>query len=267
MTIYSILVSSYYGGEAMALTIESVFKRTAYPDYRIVVLDSSSPDSNDRRYLQSLKAEGKIDLLESDVPLRHGEAIWRLLNYCRTSLAVLLDSDVTIMRPDWLNYLAGHSGVDRAKLGLAVYQPENAVPDRFWRMPRYLPMCVLLNMDIYRAFMHPDDWMEAYFPWKDCQQKNLFDKFGAHPYMTTGLKKSIEATDNQVFGDTGWRFCERVNVEHKGEVEMAHLSYSFYETFIKHWGAISIYNADPEHPQVKDKLPKIRSELERLRNE
>lgn len=263
----SILIANYFGGDATALTVESILKRTTYAAYRIFVLDSSSPDGNDRRYLQAFKRDGRIELFESDIPLKHGEAIWRLLNYCRTPLAVLLDSDVTIMRGDWLDLLVGQHERGGAKLGLAVYQPENAVPDRFWRMPRYLPMCVLLNMETYRGFMHPDDWMEAYFPWKDCRQKNLFDKFGAHPYMTTGLKKSIEAVDNQVFGDTGWRFCERINVDHKGDAEMGHLSYAFYETFIKHWGAISIYNADPEHPQVKDKLPKIKSELESIRHE
>jgi len=264
MTV-SILISNYCGGDALALTIESVIKRTTYRNYRIIVQDSSSPESNDRRYLRDLKAAGKIDLLESNIPLKHGEAIWRLLNICQTPSAILLDSDVMIIQPNWLIYLIGLLGDTR--IGLATYQPENAVPDRFWRMPRYLPMCVMLNMETYRPFMHPDDWMEGYFPWKDCQQKGLFEKFSSHPYMTIGLKRSIEAQDNQVFGDTGWRFCERINFEHIGGREMAHLSYAFYETFIKHWGAISIYNADPEHPQVKDKWAKIRAELEKLRAE
>lgn len=267
MTPVSILIANQNGGDALALTIESVFKRTLYPDYRIVVCDSSSPNGDDRRYLQSLKDSGKIDLLESATPLKHGEAAWRLLNYCQTPFAVLLDSDVMILRPGWLGYLMGVLESHKGKVGLATYQPENAVPDRFWRMPRYLPMCVLLNMDIYRVIMHPDDWMEGYFPWKDCRQKNLFDKFGAHPYMTIGLKKSIEIQDNQVFGDTGWRLCERLNHEHIGGHEMAHLAYDFYYTHINHWGAISIYNADPENAQVKDKLPKIKAELERLRAE
>jgi hypothetical protein len=267
MTACSILISNYFGGAALELTIESIFKRTAYSNYQVIVCDSSRQDSQDRQYLRMLKSESKIELLESNSLLKHGEAIWRLLNYCRTPLAVLLDSDVMIIRPDWLGYLINQYEADRTQVGLATYQPENAIPDRFWRMPRYLPMCVLLNMDIYRGFMHPDDWMEAYFPWKDCQQKGLFEKFSSHPYMTIGLKRSIEIQDNQVFGDTGWRFCERINLENKGKLEMAHLSYAFYQIYIHHWGAISIYNADLEHPQVKDKLPKIKKELERLRYE
>jgi len=266
MTI-SILIANYYGDMALELTIESIIKRTAYPDYRIIVLDSSSPDSNDRRYLRELKNVRNIELLEADIPLKHGEAIWRLLYYCSTPLAVLLDSDISIIRPDWLDTLVNLHKAYPKNIGVATHQSEGAVADRFWRMPRYLPMCVLLNMDIYREFMHPDDWVEGYFQWKDCQQKNLFDKYGAHPYMITGLKKSIEVTDNQVFGDTGWRFCERVDFENKGKLEMTHLSYAFYETHINHWGAISIYNADPENPQIKDKLPKIKSELEQLRHE
>ena len=266
MTPVSILISNYHAGEALELTIESIQKRTAYKSYKIIVLDSSKPDSRDRTYLQSLK--GQVELLETDIHLKHGEAVWRLLNHCKAPLAIILDSDVLIRQPDWLDLLIRMQNMGNdGQLGVAVYQPENAVPCRFWRMPRYLPMCALLNMETYRSFMHPDDWMEAYFPWKDCQQKELFVKFNNHPYATVGLKRSIEDKENQVFGDTGWRFCERVNLENKGKYHMHHLSYKFYEDRIKHWGAISIYNADPENPQIKDKLPAIQKELEALRNE
>ena len=266
MTPVSILISNYHAGEALELTIESIQKRTAYSYYKIIVLDSSRPDSRDRVYLQSIK--GQIELLETDIQLKHGEALWRLLNHCKTPLAIILDSDVMIRQSNWLNLLVNLQGTENdEQLGVATYQPENAVPCRFWRMPRYLPMCALLNMEAYRPFMHPDDWMEAYFPWKDCQQKELFTKYNSHPYATTGLSKSIGAKENQVFGDTGWRFCERVNFENKGKYHMHHLSYRFYQEKIKHWGAISIYTADPENPQVKDKLPAIQKELEALRNE
>ena len=266
MTPVSILISNYHAGEALELTIESIQKRTAYQPYETIVLDSSRPNSKDRHYLQSIK--GQVELLETDIHLKHGEAIWRLLNHCKTPLAIVLDSDVMIRQSDWLDLLVRlqETGIPN-QLGVATYQPENAVPCRFWRMPRYLPMCALLNMEAYRPFMHPDDWMEAYFPWKDCQQKELFTKYNSHPYATVGLRKSIEDKENQVFGDTGWRFCERVNLENKDRYHMYHLSYKFYEDRIKHWGAISIYNADPENPQIKDKLPEIRKELEAIRNE
>ena len=265
MTPVSILIANYHAGEALELTIESIQKRTAYKPFKIIVLDSSKPNSQDRSYLQSMT--GQIELIKADIQLKHGEALWRLLNHCDTNLAVIMDSDMMVRQSDWLSLLVRfqESGTPQ-QLGVATYQPENAVPCRFWRMPRYLPFCLLLDMKKYRDFMHPDDWMEAYFPWKDCQQKELFTKFNNHPYATVGLKKSIEDKDNQVFGDTGWRFCERVNFENKGKLHLHHMSYRFFQEKVKHWGAISIYNADPENPQVKDKLPTIRKELENLRS-
>ena len=98
----SILISSWCGHKAIELCIESILKRTNYKAYQIIVCDSSSPYGPDRKYLTNHKEKGNIELLESDVRLQHGQALWRLLSYCKTDLACILDSDSEILSSDWL---------------------------------------------------------------------------------------------------------------------------------------------------------------------
>ena len=53
----SILIASFRGGIATELCIESILKRTQYPDYKIVVYDSSGP-GKDKDYLEKQEKDG-----------------------------------------------------------------------------------------------------------------------------------------------------------------------------------------------------------------
>jgi len=261
----SILIGNCRTWEAIELTIESILKRTAYKPYKIIVYDQSRETDNGSRlpYLWAQAEKGNIRLIEGAYRPRsdldgHGKAIKILLENCDTDLAMLWDSDIEVLHPLWLDAL-----VDKLKgenvLGVGGFNPGLNHWDLMWISPRYVPNWMLLDMTIYKDFQGNDDWSLDFIPFSQWKHPEVFE--GQRPPNNPELLNG----EVRVFRDTGWRICERINFENKGKIEMAHLSYAFYETFIKHWGAISIYNADPEHPQVKDKLPKIKAELEWLR--
>jgi len=259
----TICIANYYGHEALELTIESILKRTAYNMYKITVLDSGA-DYRDLRYLKQQKAAGNLHLIEYPKQIKHGEAIFELLRRCRTPLACIVDSDIEVLTSTWLSVLAQPVNENQSIIGTGVYQPENAVPTRFWRMPRFLPMCLLVNLRAYEKTgdrdTWRDDWVEAYIDWQDCRQKTLFSKFGAHPYIANGIR---EKANNQVFGDTGWRFCEKVSFDYR--LPFHRMPYTFYQDHIQHWGAISIWNADENIPDIQSKIDAIRKRLAQLR--
>ena len=255
----SILISSYCGGLATQLCIESIFKKTDYPDFNIMVCDSSPADSEDRKYLKGLWEQKEIRLLESPRQLLHGEAIWYLIAGCETKWAVIMDCDMEIYEEDWLKYLFGFIKNDK-DIGVAYYQPENVVPDRFWRTPRYLPFCMLINIDKYHEIAEDGDWLERFnIPWEDYPYKHLFQKWkGGHPYL--------KIPDNRVFGDTASRFAEKMEFEKPLGYKIQHLPWHpFFTQKVSHWGGVCIYHDQPEHLYVKNKLPIIKRHLEELR--
>ena len=120
----SILISNYNSFEAIQLCIESIKKRTDYPDYQIVVYDDESSNGVDLPYLEKAESKGwirfihgnrqrwanEIDALYaphkiiSPSPYWHGCALNVLVNeICDTELAMIMDADVYIKEADWLS--------------------------------------------------------------------------------------------------------------------------------------------------------------------
>ena len=203
MKAISILISSYHSGEALELCIESIRKKTTYKNYKIVVLDSSGEGSPTRNYLDKTPyidyqwdAEGK---------LRHGQALDILVFQCETPLAVILDSDVEILHGDWLNQLTAHPITDDV-IGVGHLREGGNFPKYgFWRVPIYLPFCLLLNVDILRRHgFRRNDWVDHYIPMSDYPHR---DKF---PEKSNKAYHAIDTSLPKVHYDTAGGFSERV---------------------------------------------------------
>lgn len=223
----SILISSWWSHDALELTIESILERTVYDNYKIVVCDSSAPDSRERAYLKRNRDGGHIELIENDAGmLKHGEAIWRLLQYCTTELACLLDSDVEIIGADWLSILAGHIKADN-DLGVGDLRKGGCfLASSFFRGPIYHPSCLMLNMAAYRRFgMNEDDWPEKGVPMAEYKYKGKFDNWP----MCEGnyLVYNYDEKMGGVHYDTAGRFTERVLWENPEGLRMHALPPNF----------------------------------------
>jgi len=158
----SILISSWCGHKAIELCIESILKRTNYKAYQIIVCDSSSPYGPDRKYLRNHKEKGNIELLESHVRLQHGEALWRLLSYCKTDLACIFDSDNEVLSSDWLEKFTSQIQDHEKDLGVGfLLKGDNRPNNDFFFTPLFHPSYLVLNMPLYRQIAKEDDWMCA----------------------------------------------------------------------------------------------------------
>lgn len=193
----SILISSFNGGIAIELCIESIKKRTLYFPYKIIVLDSSPESSNNRQYLKEMATKGVIELIEYSHQLKHGEAIYQLFGYCNSQIGILLDSDIEILRPDWIDVLVGYLKTEK-DLGVGNMRlPCNFPKTKIFRCPSYHPCCFALNIDAYNEFgIRENDWKERFVPMSEYKDKAFFDA------LNPNMKK--------VHYETGSGFTERV---------------------------------------------------------
>lgn len=229
----SILISSWWSHDALEMTIESILERTVYNNYKIVVCDSSAPDSRERAYLRRNRDGGYLELIEHDAGmLKHGEAIWRLLQYCDTELACLLDSDVEIIGADWLSILAGHIKAD-TDLGVGDLRKGGCfLNSSIFRGPLYHPSCLMLNMAAYRHFGSEDDWTEKGvsmqgqgIPMTGYKYKHKFD--GWPRCEGNYLVYNFDPQMGGVHYDTGGRFTEKVLWENPKGLRMHSLPINF----------------------------------------
>jgi glycosyltransferase involved in cell wall biosynthesis len=229
----SILISSWCSHIALEMTIESILKRTVYDNYKIIVCDSSPKDSGERRYLRRHRDDGHIELLECDTgTLKHGEAINRLLGYCSTEFACLLDSDIEILAGNWLSILVNFIRDDK-DLGAGDLKKGGCfLNSSIFRGPLYHPSCLLLNMTIYRHFGSDDDWLEKGIskpgqgiPMAEYKYKHKFNNWPK--CEENHLVYNFDPKMAGVHYDTGGRFAERVLWENPGGLRMHPLPPNF----------------------------------------
>jgi len=243
MKSVSILIANFNGHEAVELCVESIIKKTVYPDYKILVFDSSKPDSQDRAYLTSQEQKGNITLFTSDVQMRHANAIMRLLAKCETSLACILDSDTEVLKGEWLKVL-----IDEFKspkdIGVARLKASGTYPDGRATAPLYQPFCMLLNMENYRKIADGINWQEKAIPIEEYK--------GKHTYPNYQKAK--------IYGDVGWQLAEKVIFDNPEGFIMREMPDKYMRNYLRHYGGLSAHHANPEHLRVKErwKLCKIR---------
>ena len=190
----SILISSFRPREAIELCIESILKRTKYPEFEIIVYDSSGDTDTTRKYLDRQEENGKIKLITVPTWAEHGEAVNNLISCCQTPLACLLDSDVEIIEDDWLVFLTSMiNGV-----GVSKYLEAGLRFGTTLYAPVYWPPCMLLDMDIYRK-LGEIDWKIKWIPINKYSHMDIFK-----------AKQISMSKHDYIVGDTGWRFADKI---------------------------------------------------------
>jgi len=111
-----IVIVSYFGLPYLRQCLDSVFQRTSWPDFRVVVVDNGS-DAETLDYLRAEAArESRLQVVENGSNLGFAAANnigLRMLGDCET--LVLLNND-TVVPPDWLEKLV--RGAAQPDLGL-----------------------------------------------------------------------------------------------------------------------------------------------------
>lgn len=108
--------------------LDSVRSRTVYPRYRLLIVDNGSTDADTVDYLRGLAASGYARVLCCPAPFNFSDLVNRGVRSTRSPLVCLLNNDIEVLTPEWLDELVAHAlreevGVVGAKL----YYPDHTV--------------------------------------------------------------------------------------------------------------------------------------------
>lgn len=264
----SILIPNRWTEDAICLTVESIFQRTNYPHFRIIVCDNSEGkgEANRIKYLKDMENRGYLKLIENVIkpingkmPYGHGENLKVLLKACDTPLGMLLSAGCEIKNADWLLLLTGLIQSDK-DLGIAKTRKAENHFNNCWAANRYIPNWLLLNMDIYREFGNPDkDWQLVRMPYDEYEHKEIFE--GLTP------PQHPDPLPLQVFLDTGWRLWDRVQYENPKDYRMIEMPFFFPWRIINFYGGMDRNSSRPDHEYVVKTRGQIQERLRILRRE
>jgi len=263
----NILIASYNSFPSIALAVESVLKRTN-AECQITVFDSSPENSETRTYLQIMAILGHINLHTEDRQHLHGEALQWLVTHTESRYAVILDSDVEILCPEWLDVIL--SMLAATTLGVAeLRKAGNFYPQRVFRVPIFHPSLFLINIDKYRDFgIHGDDWLTKRIPLSEFPYVNKYD------HETSVAYHPIAKNTQHVHYDTGGRLAERILHENSKGYKVCTLPMQFMANaaqppdppfYAKHYEGMSARGGDvilQRRVVVKSRLLRLRASRE-----
>jgi GT2 family glycosyltransferase len=88
--------------------IDSIGEQTRYPAYRIIVVDNQSEKETTRDYLEQLRANDEVRVLEYDHPFNFSAINNHAVAHSDAPLICFLNNDIEIVDPDWLSELVGY---------------------------------------------------------------------------------------------------------------------------------------------------------------
>lgn len=136
MKSVTIFIPNYNSGDCIKLAVESIRRYTSYP-YRLVVRDDCTQSEyyDDIAYLQECEAKGWLTLEQNARNLMHGATLDILLDNCTSDLAMIMDCDVQILSPGWLEAMVhAQEKTGAAVVGDLTTFPDNTVIDSWFFM-------------------------------------------------------------------------------------------------------------------------------------
>lgn len=108
--------------------VESILERTTYPRYEILIVDNQSIEPESHAYLASFEDHPKVRVRKHDQPFNYSSINNEAVVDCRGELICLLNNDVEIITPNWLDELASHAMRPHVGVvGAMLYYPNDTI--------------------------------------------------------------------------------------------------------------------------------------------
>lgn len=126
--LVSIIIPTRNGFEWLARCIKSVSNKTTYAPFEIIVVDNQSDDISTLGYLRQLKKDGSVRVLSYDAPFNYSAINNFAVNHAKGEFLCLLNNDIEIIHPDWLEELVSQAGRPEAgAVGALLYYPDGSI--------------------------------------------------------------------------------------------------------------------------------------------
>lgn len=108
--------------------VESILEKTTYPHFEIVVVENNSTDARTFRYYRKLERDPRIRVVTWAGPFNYSAINNFGAEACRGEYLLLLNNDIEVITPDWLNeMLMFAQRSDVGAVGAMLYYPDDTV--------------------------------------------------------------------------------------------------------------------------------------------
>ena len=102
--------------------VDSILKKTLYPNYELLIVDNGSDDPETLRYFESLTQDTRIRVLRDDRPFNFSALNNAAVKKAHGTVVGLVNNDISVISPEWLTEM----------VSLAIQPKVGAVGARLW---------------------------------------------------------------------------------------------------------------------------------------
>lgn len=126
--LVSIVIPTRNGLKLTRQCVESVLEKTTYSPYEIVIVDNGSDDPATLAYFRELTERKVAKVLRDDGPFNYPAINNRAVLAAAGEIVVLLNNDIEVITPDWLEEMVGHAlRPDVGAVGARLWYPDDTL--------------------------------------------------------------------------------------------------------------------------------------------
>lgn len=124
----TLIIPTRNGLELLRRCLGSLYTRTTYLNFELIVVDNESDDPKLLDYLAELKRERRVRILRYDAPFNYAAMNNLAAQNASGEIIGLLNNDLEVITPDWLEEMVSHAvQPDIGAVGAMLYYPNDTI--------------------------------------------------------------------------------------------------------------------------------------------
>jgi glycosyltransferase involved in cell wall biosynthesis len=123
--LVTLIIPTRNGRKLLATCVESIFAKTSYPNFEILVADNDSDDPELIAFYERLKSSRRFNVLPCPGPFNFSAINNRAVKHANGKIIGLLNNDLEIIHPEWLDEMVSHAvRAEIGAVGAKLYYPD-----------------------------------------------------------------------------------------------------------------------------------------------
>ena len=128
LPLVSIIIPTRNGFALLKRCIESIFEKTDYSDFEILIIDNGSDDVVTLRYLQKIQENDRIKVIRDDRPFNYAALNNAGVKQATGEVIALLNDDLEVINDGWLREMVSLAiRTETGAVGSKLYYPDDTL--------------------------------------------------------------------------------------------------------------------------------------------
>jgi GT2 family glycosyltransferase len=124
----TLIIPTRNGYPLLRRCAESIYQKTTYRNFELIIVDNQSNDPDTLNYLLELEKERGVRILRYDAPFNYSAINNFAVQHARGDIVGLLNNDLEVITPEWLEEMVSHAiQPEIGVVGAMLYYPNDTI--------------------------------------------------------------------------------------------------------------------------------------------